>query len=247
MRRQKTRKIIQLVSLLLFPVTLNYFSPYLVIQGSFEGVLSGSGVLFLSQFLTALFFGRAFCGWLCPAGGLQHVCSGIVNKPPAKWQRWIKYIIWVPWLGAILAGFITAGGLKRMDVLYYTESGISVSAPGSYIVYFFVVGLIVLLSLTLGRRAFCHTACWMAPFMIIGTTMKEKLRLPALRLQADPDKCIRCGACDRQCPMSLSVSAMVSTGTMFHSDCVLCAGCADCCPKGVIRLRLAVKSAHDLN
>jgi hypothetical protein len=43
MKRQKIRKTIQLVSMLLFPVTLNYFSPYLIIQGSLEGVLAGSG------------------------------------------------------------------------------------------------------------------------------------------------------------------------------------------------------------
>jgi ferredoxin-type protein NapH len=68
--RQRVRKVLLLVSMLIFPITINYFSPYLIIQGGFEGVVAGSALIFLSQFLTALIFGRAFCGWLCPAGAI---------------------------------------------------------------------------------------------------------------------------------------------------------------------------------
>ena len=69
MRRQKVRKTLLFISMLLFPVTLNYLSPYLVIRGGFEGVVSGNALLFAGLFLSSLFFGRAYCGWLCPAGG----------------------------------------------------------------------------------------------------------------------------------------------------------------------------------
>ena len=40
-RRQQWRWAILLTSLLLFPVTLNYFSPYLVIDGAAQGIVSG--------------------------------------------------------------------------------------------------------------------------------------------------------------------------------------------------------------
>ena len=236
MKRQKIRKTVQLVSLLLFPVTLNYFSPYLVVQGGFEGVLSGSGVLFLGLFLFSLFFGRAFCGWLCPAGGLQDICVGIVTKPAGKRQNIVKFFFWVPWLIAILAGFVSAGGLRYIDVLYNTDHGISVSAPAGYIVYFLVVALVTVLALTLGRRSFCHCVCWMAPFMIAGNFIKEKLRTPALRLQSDPGRCVGCGSCDRHCPMSLPVHDLVKKGDMFHPECVLCCACADHCPKNALHL-----------
>lgn len=236
MKRQKIRKAVQLVSLLLFPVTLNYFSPYLVVQGGFEGVLSGSGVLFAGLFLFSLFFGRAFCGWLCPAGALQDICAGIVSRPAGKRQNLVKFFLWVPWLAAILSGFISAGGLRRIDVVYSTDYGISVSAPAGYIVYFSVVALVLVLALTLGRRSFCHCACWMAPFMIAGNFVKEKLRIPALRLRSDPGRCVGCGSCDRHCPMSLPVSGLVKKGDMFHPECVLCGACADCCPQNAIHL-----------
>ena len=65
--RQKIRKILLYVSLFLFPVTMNFLSPYVSIDGAFAGVLSGSALMFIVLFLSGVFFGRAWCGWLCPA------------------------------------------------------------------------------------------------------------------------------------------------------------------------------------
>ncbi len=243
-KRQKVRKAMLLLSLLLFPITLNYLSPYLIIQGSFEGVLAGSGVLFIGLFVSSLLFGRAFCGWVCPAGGLQEVCAGIVTKPAGRRQNPVKYFIWVPWLAAIVLGFISAGGLKRVDAIYYTDGGISVNAPAAYIIYFSVVLLIVVLSFALGKRAFCHSVCWMAPFMVLGSLVREKLRLPSLRLTAEAGKCIDCKACSKHCPMSLPVHELVQKNAMLHTECILCANCADVCPRDVIRLRMGNKAMN---
>ena len=236
MKRQKTRKINIFISMLLFPITLNYFSPYLIIQGSFEGVLSGSALLFIGLFVFSLFFGRAFCGWLCPAGGIQEVCINIEKKQTGRRQNIIKYFIWVPWILAILFGFISAGGLRQINLIYYTDYGISVSAPPAYIIYFLVVFLIVILSLTLGKRSFCHCICWISPFMVIGSLIKEKLHFPSLHLWAKKDECISCKACDKICPMSLPVNEMVQNNHMFSSECILCANCVDSCPKNIIHI-----------
>lgn len=80
MKRQKLRKALVLISFLFFPITLYYFSPYLIIQGAFEGIVTGSFIVFTLMFLVSLFLGRAFCGWVCPAGGLQECCTLAVDK-----------------------------------------------------------------------------------------------------------------------------------------------------------------------
>lgn len=232
----KARRTIQLVSLLLFPITLNYMSPYLIVQGSFEGVLSGSAMLFLGLFFSALFLGRSFCSWICPAGALQDVCAAIEPKATGRKQNAVKYFIFVVWLAAIIAGFINAGGPSRIDVVFMTDGGISVNAPAGYIIYFFVIFLIVILALTLGRRSFCHSTCWMAPFLVLGTLLKEKLRLPARRLIAEPSRCIGCKACAEHCPMSLPVNDMVSDNRLFHTECILCGKCEEVCPKQVLKV-----------
>jgi ferredoxin-type protein NapH len=75
----------------------------------------------------------------------------------------------------------------------------------------------------------------MAPFMVIGTKISNLIRLPALRLKADKDKCVKCKTCTKNCPMSLEVMEMVQRGSMKNSECILCGTCADVCPKDVIR------------
>ncbi len=61
--RQRIRKALLLVSFLLLPVTLYYFSPVLILGGAYEGVSNGSFLVFGLMFLGALFVGQ-----LCVAG-----------------------------------------------------------------------------------------------------------------------------------------------------------------------------------
>lgn len=238
MQPQKIRKAALLVSMLVFPVTLNYFSPYLIVQGSFAGVASGSFLLFAGLFLTSLVFGRAFCGWICPAGALQKACGELNGKPTGPKQNRIKYWVWAPWVASIAAGFASAGGIKQVQPFYFTDYGISVSNNYAYITYFLVVGLIAGTALLFGRRSFCHSLCWMAPFMVLGSRIKNKLGCPSLHLEAAVSKCVSCKSCDKACSMSLPVSQMVMKGQMDHDECILCRNCVDGCHKDAIQIRL---------
>lgn len=231
MRRQAVRSSLILTSFLLMPVTLYYMSPALAIMGAAQGVVVGSLVIFGLQFLSSLVLGRAFCGWVCPGAGLQEACLTITRKP-ARIGRpdWVKYVIWGPWVLTIAATAVRAGGLQRLDFTFQTVGGASLGGPGSYVVYYSVLGLIVVLALSAGRRGFCHYACWMAPFMVIGTALRNALRLPGLRLRAWSERCTRCGRCTRDCPMSLPVEEMVAAGRMAHTECILCGTCVDRCP-----------------
>lgn len=238
MKRQKIRKFLLLISFLLFPITLYYFSPVLIIEGGLSGIVTGSLLLFTAQFIAALFFGRAFCGWICPSGGLQECCcSQVVDKRVAnKKVDLIKYIIWAPWMLAIILAFTMAGGFRSVDFFYMTDHGISVSGVMASTIYLFFIILITALALILGRRGMCHSICWMAPFMVIGTKIKDRLGYPSLHLEADPEKCIKCGACSKNCPMSLEVAKMVQAGHLQNSECILCGKCADSCSKKAVKL-----------
>jgi polyferredoxin len=179
--------------------------------------------------------GRLWCGWACPAAGLGEACLGINNKPVGRRLRWVKWFIWAPWLILIAVLAARAGGYQRVDFYHLTESGISVDEPGKYIIYYIVIALFAGLAIGGGRRAGCHAICWMAPFMILGRKLRNALNWPALRLQAETDRCIDCKRCTRSCPMSLDVNGMVQEGEMEDSECVLCGTCADVCPKDAIR------------
>jgi ferredoxin-type protein NapH len=239
MKRQKVRKALILISFFLFPATIFYMSPALIIQGVAEGIISGSFLLFAATFLCSLVFGRVFCGWICPAGGLQESCFAVQGKKAGNGRlNWIKYFIWVPWVGLIVLMAAMAGGLRTIDPLYQTKYGLSVTEPGHYVIYFGVVGLIVILALSAGKRAFCHHVCWAAPFMVIGTWIRNKSGIPGLKLAAQKEKCVNCGICTRNCPMSLEVQQMVQKGNMTNSECILCGECVDGCNKKVIRFAM---------
>lgn len=237
MKRQTLRKLLNFISFLLFPITLFYFSPYLIIQGGFAGIISGSFCIFATMFLSSLIFGRSFCSWFCPAGGLQDCCTQVNNKPikSPKINK-IKYFIWGIWMLAIIGSFISAGGIHAIDFFYMTDHGISASSIPGLITYYGIILLITLLALTLGRRGMCHSFCWMAPFMILGTRLKNSLKMPSLHLQATPDSCINCKQCTNKCPMSLPVHTMVTNNNMVNDECILCGECADNCPKKAIVL-----------
>ncbi len=92
--RQKIRKAIILISFLLFPITIDYFSPYLVIDGASQGVVAGSFITFALFFLVSLFLGRAFCAWVCPGAGVQEWCFAVNDKKARSGKfDWIKYFI----------------------------------------------------------------------------------------------------------------------------------------------------------
>jgi ferredoxin-type protein NapH len=236
MRRQQKRKLTLFLSLLLLPVTLFYISPYVIIEGALLGIASGSMVAFAILFLSSLAVGRAWCGWLCPTGGLQEVAAAATDKRPkiGKWNN-LKYAIWVPWLGIIAAAAIIGGGIRTIDPFFLTWNGISVSQPVYFIPYFIVVGGLVLLSMVAGQRSGCHYICFMAPFMIVGRRIRNQVGWPALQLGLKPDAdCSQCGRCSKACPMSINVMANVRDGDLEHTECILCGSCADTCPTDVI-------------
>jgi ferredoxin-type protein NapH len=235
MNSQTFRGAMTLLMFALFPLIYYYFSPYLVIMGATEGIVTGSLITFALLFLTSLFLGRAFCGWVCPAGATQELCAKIRNTNFKNGKRnWIKYLIWVPWLSIIIVMFLQAGTIVAIDPLYQTYFGISITGIESAIVFLAIAGLIAGIALAAGRRGACHTICWMAPFMIIGR-IRNKANWPALQLEADSSKCINCKACTSNCSMSLDVNEMVQKQSMENSECILCGRCVDVCPKGVIK------------
>jgi ferredoxin-type protein NapH len=240
--RQRVRKAIVFLAFLSFPITMNFLSPYVIIDGAANGIVNGSLVMFGLMFISSLFLGRLWCGWVCPGGGLQEMVEPVNTRAVnGKKVDWIKWLIWIPWISLIVVMAVLAGGYHSVDLLLHTQGGISVAGTAdrpifiAYIIYYLVIGLFVGLAFFAGRRAGCHTICWMAPFMIIGRWLRNLLAWPSLRLKADSSVCADCKKCTSNCPMSLDVNGMVQLGKMENTECILCGTCVDNCSKHAIR------------
>jgi polyferredoxin len=87
--------------------------------------------------------GRLFCGYLCPAGGIQE-CAMLVNEksPRQGWKNYIKYVIWVVWIIGIIICFIYRNQKLAINFFYMTDHGISIASIYDYILYYGVVLLI---------------------------------------------------------------------------------------------------------
>ena len=242
MNNLKIRQVVILFMFALFPLIYYYFSPYLVIMGASEGIVVGSLLIFVSLFVSSLFLGRVFCGWVCPAGATQELCARIRDKKFKNGKRnLIKYVIWIPWISIIVLMFFQAG-IVAIDPLYQTYYGISITGFESVVMFVASAGLIVGIALVAGKRGACHSICWMAPFMIIGRKIRNSFNWSALQLEADNSKCINCKACTRSCSMDLDVNVMVQNQSMENSECILCGNCVEICPQGAIEYSFGRKT-----
>jgi polyferredoxin len=227
----------------------HWLSPWLPLAGPFYGgIVPGALIVFAIQFLLSLFLGRAFCGWVCPVGGLQE-CLLLASDKKAKVGKrdLIKWVIWFPWIVLIIALFIRAGGVKSVMpqfgvsegtflgyVIWYVDE-IQYGSYYRYYIYYGVISLVVVLALAFGKRTYCHSVCWMAPFMIIGTKISQRLKLPGLCLKPAKENCNGCNSCSRKCLMSLNVKDMVLREDMRNAECILCGECVDTCSKKAVK------------
>lgn len=236
MKRQSLRKLLLIISLLLFPITLYYFSPALIINAGLNRIINGSFIVFVLVFFLSIPFGRSFCAYLCPAGGIQE-CAFLINerRPKQELRNYIKYIIWIIWLSLVILCYFQKGKIVRIDFFFETENGISVSSIQIYIIYYGIVCLIFAPSVLFGKRAFCHYLCWIAPFMVLGTKLRKLLHLPGIHIRTSKkDNCISCGKCNKICPMGIDVMSETKYGIIGNLECIQCGACVDSCPKNVL-------------
>lgn len=234
---QRVRKALIIFSFVLLPVTFAYISCPIIIKGASEGIVTGGLIVFILLFMSSLFLGRLWCGWLCPGGGLQEIYFQINNKQVKVGRKnWFKYlmflaIIFVPLISAIRS----AGGFTAIDLFYNTDHGISIAKQGAFSILFVQIAFFTLFAMLAGKRGFCHYFCPIAVIMIVGRKIRNLVHWPALHLSADKSRCTDCKKCSENCPMGLYVNIMVQQESMENTECILCGCCINVCPKQVIR------------
>ncbi len=194
MKRQKLRKLLLIISLLLFPVTLYYFSPALIINAGLNGIINGSFIVFVLLF----FF-------------LSHLEDYFVHIY-VRQADYKKVLFW------LMKSSPNRGG----EIL--------LSIP----------------SVLFGRRIFCHYFCWMAPFMVVGTTLRKLLHMPGVHIRSrEKNKCISCGKCNKACPMSVDIMNEIKNKVIGNLECIQCGACIYNCPEKVLDYGMIERKEND--
>jgi polyferredoxin len=244
--RQQIRTALITFSFILLPVTFAYISCPIITEGASKGIVTGGLIVFCSLFISSLFLGRFWCGYLCPGAGLQEIYFRLNNKPVRTgWPDLFKYLVFIGIFGSLAYTIYSAGKLTAIDLLYGTGNGISIAAPLGYTIFYAQIIFFTIFALLIGKRGFCHTFCPIAVMVIIGRKIRNLFGWPALHLEAEKGRCTDCKKCSKECPMSLDVNGMVRQGNMEQAECILCASCADTCPQGAVRYAWMAKRTKE--
>jgi ferredoxin len=145
-------------------------------------------IFFATPLVFTLFFGRTFCGAVCPLGAIQDVVLIRPVKVPGWLESGLRLLAYT-YLGAavLLAATGSAFIICRYDpfVGFFRLSGnwnIMVLGAG-----FLLVGLFV-------GRPYCRFLC---PY---GIVLRHFSRLSRWRVSITPTDCIKCRLCEDACP-----------------------------------------------
>jgi len=172
---------------------------------------------FFLPLLVALFFGRAFCGGVCPLGAIQEL---VVLKPvqvPRRLDRalgLLKYVylglaVWLAVQPFPAREFV----ICRFDpfVGFFRRTGF---AHMLYIgAAFLVLGVFV-------GRPYCRYLC---PY---GVLLEWVSRLAGRGVSITPDKELDCGLCQEACPYGA-----IEKMRVVRPKCLYCARCFASCPR----------------
>lgn len=240
------RKLLLLIMFLLLPITLNYFSPYVIIDGLANKLLSAAFFVWLAMCVSSIFLGRAFCSYVCPYGGLQMAVDSVIQKPLKQvgWLRVARYILGILWVVPIVTLLVINISEMKISLLYLTETFISVDNLIKLIGYYVIVLALMLLPLILGKRATCHYLCPMSILNVAGAKLRDILNITSLRLNSQSEKCIGCKQCNKACPMSLDVMNMAKRNEMDNINCILCGECCKACKSNVLQRRICKRDKN---
>jgi len=223
----------------------------------------------LAVVVATIFVGRAFCGWVCPFGTIQHFIGWLGNVARSPRERIaaggyrrlfvLKYYVLVAVLAASAFGVQQAGLLDPIALL--TRSVTATLLPA-----------LDAAGVSVGPDAYRHWAWfpqehyarggWLIAAVFVGLLLAN-LWIPRFfckalcplgaflgvlsglspfrhrRREAD---CTDCGLCDAVCP-----SAAEPARQLRNSECIVCFNCSDACGAGAVRFGAAAgASAREL-
>jgi ferredoxin-type protein NapH len=205
--------------------------------------------------ILAFLFSRFLCGWVCPLGAFQDFLAWIRKKlglshfklPRLFYNFFEKFsYVWLVFLFIMaVAIIIPALGLIPFQrdlnliscntcparILFPIMTG---GSPGWYLFHnplstiisiVAIIFLVIFLLSFFGKRLWCRicpTGALLSLFNKGGAIVKEK----------NPEKCTKCGVCERVCPMdNRKVYEEKNKKIVNSHNCINCFRCVDECPE----------------
>ena len=254
--------------LLDFTGTLHAWFGWMAKVQLLPAVLAVNAGVVAALVLLTLLFGRVYCSVICPLGVFQDVVSRAAarrRKNRFRYSRalsWLRYGILALFLVALVAHFKPVSNLlapysaygrivqslfaplwgwgnnllayfaERIDSYAFYRTDVWVRSAATFAVAAATFALIAVLAWRNGRT-WCNTVC------PVGTVLGFLARFSLLRPAIDPEKCVGCNRCARNCKASC---IDVEHHRIDYSRCVVCMDCIDTCHKNAIAYELRPKT-----
>ncbi len=215
-------------------------------------------IIGLLLLLPTLLLGRFFCNWICPYGTLHQFTRFLFGTRDEQWQieanrfrplQQLKYIILVAMIVAAFFGSLQIGLLDPICLFHRSMStavlpAINLVLPDTFYVkqYFHVgawlIGAILLFFVVMNvfiPRFFCRAVCPLGAFLGVLS------RFSVIRIERDPNKCIDCDACLKNCQ-----GASDPHTQLRKSECFVCFECLEDCPVDAISFSFMPNKDHEV-
>lgn len=216
--------------------------------GSLQAVL-GSNTYRISLYvfgmisLFGVLLGRVVCGFLCPFGLVQDLIYKIPfgpkkkNLPGHKILSRLRYVILIlfvillsslvkdvtgtgsPWF----CEWICPSGTLLGGIPLLIKNPEFRAAIGFRFWWKFAILILLLIASLIYYRPFCKYLC------PLGAIYGVFNPVSTFRLKVDPEKCVKCGACQKACGMDIRTFE-----TPNSPDCIRCMKCVSACPAGAL-------------
>ncbi len=192
-----------------------------------------SGLILL---VLTVFFGRVFCGWLCPFGFILDLVGRFFPRfgnPKILRARQTKYSV----LAASIVGSAAVGHQVFCPVCPIGTVCRSYGVKD----FFFGSGLAVIpvaLALEIGeKRNWCRYFCPVGALF----GLMAKVGLMKVVIGAHQCKKFSCMECAEVCPVGIVDKEMLREGVspaLSMAECIMCLRCVEHCPYGAAKVRL---------
>ncbi len=213
-----------------------------ITTGIFDRIHPAGLVIFIAAIWMALILKKGFCGWICPIGALSDVVWKLGRKIFGKNYmlrkyndyplRSVKYVLLLFFLYVIAIKMPPQAIYRFLEGDYYKIADVKM-------LYFFTnmttatfISLLLLFIFSLPFKNFwCRYLC---PY---GALLGVVSFLSPLKITRNPEACIDCGKCSRNCPSLLPVDKKIR---IKSPECTGCLTCVSHCPaKGALDMAFA--------
>lgn len=201
---KSNRKVIQGFSLVLFII--------LIVLGKVQLWMAIFGV----SLLLSTYFGRFYCGYICPINTSMEVIDNNADKnkrkrkivPETFKKPWIRYGVLILFLGTMIVVFKTGRKLPVLPVLF---------------------GLGIILTIFYKPEFWHRYLCPYGSLLSIFSKFNKKSYVVL------DNNCIRCGKCVRTCPSDAIIwESKNEYPVIISNECLQCGKCKEVCPSKAI-------------